>query len=133
MTIDIMELKKITLEAIREGQEQARKDEEARKLKEERIAAANRRKAQNVIDQIPERAKREARAGRSHAIVMSVKHDDYKRPHNANNYNVCEGDWLLGPAKLVWDYCVEAELKPTLEFWHDGCGYDSGHNIVIHW
>jgi len=51
---------------------------EAARIEAEKLAAAERkrkaeeRKAQTVIDQIPDRAEREARAGRNHAVVYGL-------------------------------------------------------------
>ena len=133
MKIDVKKLKAMTATAIEKGQEAARKlaAKETEKVRLKKLA--DERKAQNVIDQIPGRAEREAAEGRNHAIVMAVKFDDYDRPHGANNWNQCDPQWLKRAVKLVFEYCVEADLNPTLESWHDGQGVNSGHNIVIHW
>jgi len=130
------------LEQFREMTRQARLDakktaEEARKRtieKEQMKQEAEALKAQQVILQIPDRMTTEARAGRGHAILMSIDYSDYKRPRESrNSWNVCEPEWLIGACKLVYDYCVEDGLKPTIESWHDGVGINSGFNIVIHW
>ena len=132
-TVTAEKRKKTTADAIARGQETARKAEDARIAKEERQRRAEEAKAEAIIAQIPDRAERESEQGRNHAIVMSVKYEDYTRPHGATDWRVCQGDWLKGVAKLVFEFCVEANLKPTLEDWHDGVGMNSGHNIVIHW
>lgn len=134
--VDVKKLKEMTRAAIERGQEEARQLAEKVAEKERLKKLADERKAQNVIDQIPGRAEKEAALGRNHAIVMAVKYEDYDRPSHTpegKDWRVCQGDWLKGACKLVWDYCVDAELHPTLEDWHDGVGMNSGHNIVIHW
>jgi hypothetical protein len=131
--IDLDKLKKLTAEAVERGRLAAEEAEKKRLEKEERKRKAAERKAQNVIDQIPDRAEREAKEGRNHAIVMSVKFDDYKRPSNENNFSILKPEWMVGACKIVYDYCKQAGLNPTLEYWWSGDGVDSGHNIVIHW
>lgn len=131
--IDITKLKQLTADAVERGRREAEEAEKRRLEKEERRRKAVERKAQNVIDQIPDRAEREAKEGRSHAIVMSVKYEDYKRPSFVSNYSILKPEWLQGACKLVYDYCKDAGLNPTLEYWWSGDGVDAGHNIVIHW
>lgn len=128
--IDPKQLRKLTDEAIARG-EQAHRQELAR------IAAENARKqrqaellAESVIEQIPEKCEKEARHERSHAVVMGMKWDrDY--PFNSGK-NPQPND-LMGAGAIVWKYCTDAGLAPTIEFWHDGVGVQSGHNIVVHW
>jgi len=129
--LDIGELKKLTETAIAEGKEKARQLAEIESNKERLKRIADERKAQNVIDQIPGRAKREATEGRSHAIVMAIEYHDYTK--HGSGVSAPTGDTLVGAVKIVYDYCVEAGLKPTLEAWDDGVGMNGGHNIVIHW
>jgi hypothetical protein len=136
MKVNVENLKRMTAEAIEVGKAKAKKMAEEIAEKERLRQIADERKAQNVIDQIPGRAEKEASLGRNHAIVMSVDFADYDRPSHTpagKDWRVCQGDWLKGACKLVWEYCVEAGLNPTLEDWHDGVGVNSGHNIVIHW
>jgi hypothetical protein len=127
------ELRKITEDAIKARKDRA--DEiAARKSKAAaRKLALDKAKAQKIIDSILDRAKREAEAGRSHAVVMSVRYEDYERPGNENNYTVLKPEWFKTVCRLVWEHCVTENLNPTLEHWHDGCGIEGGHNIVIHW
>ncbi len=131
--VDVKKLKEMTAKAIYDGQEKARRLQEAAIKKEIRKKFDDELKASRIIDKIPIRAETEAAEGRNHCIVMSIKFEDYSRPHDANDWRVCDPKWLNGAAKLVWEYCVKAELNPTIEDWHDGMGMDSGHNIVIHW
>jgi hypothetical protein len=134
--VDVSKLKDMTRRAIEAGQAEAKRLAEQVAEKERLKKAQDELKAKRIIMQIPGRAEKEAALGRSHAIVMAVKYEDYDRPRDTpagKDWRVCQGDWLKGACKLVWEYCVEAELNPTLEDWHDGCGINSGHNIVIHW
>jgi hypothetical protein len=129
------------LRAIKETEEvRQRADEEKETEQKEQRAKAQLQerldelKALQVIIQIPNRMETEARAGRGHAILMSVGYKDYERPHTKEmNWNMCRAEWLKGACRLVYQHCQESELKPTIEFWHDGVGVNSGFNIVIHW
>jgi hypothetical protein len=133
--VDVNKLKKITADAIQRGKEKAAQAEAARIAKEEREKKEHLQKAERIIEQIPERAEREAALGRSHAIIMALNYEDYKRPDapDSKNYNECKGNWLIGTAQLVYIYCADAGLTPTIEGWHDGCGVKSGFNLVVHW
>lgn len=132
MKIDLVRLRKLSDEAVRRGEEERARiliegrEESQRKKRQEEI------KAQFIIEQIPSRLEKEATAGRKHAIVMGVGYDDYDRPYNHKNWNECKPFWLKGVARLVFNACLEAELRPTIEFWHDGVGVESGFNIVAH-
>ena len=129
--VDINKLSRLTREAIQRGKEEAARIEAEKLAAAERKRKAERRKAENVIEQIPDRAEKEAKAGRTHAIVYALKSsEDYTTGYN--QWHARE-DNLCGVGKLVWDYCVGAGLKPTIEDWHDGVGINSGYNIVIHW
>ena len=131
--INIQELQRLTQESIQRGKdEKKRKDEEeARKrieIKEAQLLAAK-----NILAQIPGRALIEAQSGRNFAIVMNVGYRDIALSERYPN-NVMKPEWIIGETgKLVYSGCVDLKLNPTLEYWHDGCGMESGYNIVIHW
>jgi hypothetical protein len=132
------ELRKLTNQAIdRAKQEREMKikaDYEA-ELRQDKEAEL---KAESIIAQIPGRAETEAKAGRSHAVVMGLRYGEY---------TVLDGKWggtnaraVINPkgvdgkaALIVWTYCQNAGLDPKLEYWHDGAGIDGGYNIVIRW
>lgn len=124
----IKSLKQTTEEAIERGKIEReiieRQQEDFDRREQEKFAL----KARHVIEQIPSRAEREARAGRDHAIVYSIPFEEcYKSRQPVSK------DTLTGAAPLIWTHCHEAGLKPTMESWHDGIGIKSGYNIVIHW
>lgn len=121
----IQELTEITEKAIKEGEARARAIAAEKAEKETARRKLVLAKAESVIEQIPSRAKREATAGRNHAIIMALKNDDWKEP----SYNNSKPTNLIGVGRLVWEYCVEAKLNPTLEYWH----VKGGYNLVIHW
>jgi hypothetical protein len=64
-------------------------------------------------------------------IVMSLKGDrDYDRkiwPQTPNKQTI------RGPGKIVFDFCEKEGLMPTIEYWHDGMGLESGYNIIVRW
>lgn len=128
--IDPKHLRQLTDQAIAKGQK-ARQDKLAR------IAAEEARKqrqaellAEQVIDQIPHKCEKEAEQERSHAVVMGMKWD---RDYPFNSGKQPKPQDLIGAGKIVYEYCAKAGLNPTIEYWHDGMGMESGHNIVVHW
>jgi hypothetical protein len=125
------DLRKMTNEAIAKGNKKAAEEAARKQRAADRKLAMEKAKAMRVIDGIPDRAMREAEEGRDHAIVMSIKYEDYD--HSSGSFVECRPDLLNGACRIVWDYCVNAKLNPTIESWHDGMGNHSGHNIVIHW
>ena len=89
--------------------------------------------AKNILAQIPGRALIEAQSGRNFAIVMNVGYRDIVLSERYPN-NIMKPEWIIGETgKLVYSGCVDLKLNPTLEYWYDGCGMESGYNIVIHW
>lgn len=132
MRVDINDLRRLTAEAIEAGQQRHREIAAAEAEEKRRREIQARLKADQILAQVPHRAETEARAGRNFAIVMSIKHSDYARPRDNNDYNSCYPAWLTGAARIVFDRCNEAGLWPTIEFWY-GVGVESGFNIVIHW
>lgn len=125
-------LKEQTAKAIEVGKEKAAVIAKKKEAADQKKKLAEEAKAKKIINQIPERANYESQQGRNYAVVMSFK-EDYERPYNENNYNLCKPSWLKGVAKIVYDYCSEAGFNPTIESWWTGDGMDSGYNIVIHW
>ena len=115
--MDIDELKKITANA-REAQrvEQAEKEKQE-KERLERLAEEHRLKADHIIAMIPSKCKRAAEAGLDYVKIMPAESDGT----------------LKGVADLVWQFCVDSNLNPTLEHWHDGVGITGGYDIVVHW
>lgn len=99
------------------------------KAEEERRQLEIKMKAEDIIAQIPSRCAREAEAGRSHAIVMSLAHDDYnhKKP-----YNKLDPKDLKNVGKIVWDVVFAAGLEPDLQHWDSGDGMKCGFNIIVH-
>jgi hypothetical protein len=133
-------LRQLTQEAIesgirrREAEVRIATEKEKAKLLEEQL------RARGIIAQIPGRAETEALAGRNHAIVMGLKYnedftyDAEERGYDQKNcYRTLNPAKISSTARLVFDHCEAAGLKPSFEFWHDGAGVNSGWNIVIHW
>ena len=130
MKIDIAKLTATTKEAIKIGEEAARAKIEHEKRMEDEKRQVEEHKAESILLQIPARAEQEAKVGRNHATVMSIGYGDY---HGNTYKNTLDPNILIGAAKIVYDSVAKAGLAPTLEFWHDGVGMNSGYNIVIHW
>lgn len=114
--------KKANLEKERQRQAEAQRKEEGAKIK-----------AKFIIEQIPARASTEAKAGRYHAIVMSVDKNECGSSTFPEGLCCCDPTLLTGTARFVYDHCDAEGFKPTLEYWSDGYGYNDGFNIVIHW
>src|SRR5262249_47255617 len=107
------------------AREQAEAQE--RKKREDRV------KADDIIAQIPGRARTAAKAHQSYAVVMSLRDGtDFNRPFGDKQWGFCSEYWLTGAAGLVWDTCRASRLRPELQYWYEDSG-DSGFNIVIHW
>lgn len=124
--IDVKKLKKLAKDAIEAGKERERKRLAEIKAKDDRQKEKDRLFAAHVIAQVPGKCEAEAEQGRSHAIVMGLKHG---RDHDSPAPN-----WKLkGPGAIVWNFLVTAGLEPAIEHWHDGCGMDGGFNIVVKW
>ena len=127
------ELHQVAEEARRLAEQQRQAEDDQAKVEAEYYHRFQELKADYIIAQIVDRAKREAQAGRNHAILMAVGYDDYDRPRGVRQGGMCEPHWLTGAARIVYQYCQDTGFKPTLEYWHDGVGVKSGFNIVIHW
>ena len=132
--VDVAKLRQLTEQAIQRG-----KDKEAKRLAEvkaeaERKAVRDQLFAATVLAEFPDKCEKEAERGRSHAIIMGLKSDrDYTHASGNKNWNALGYERLQGPGAIVWNYLVKAGLKPSIEFWHDGCGVESGFNIVVQW
>lgn len=123
------DLRKLTEAAVARGQ-QEHEDELVRIAEEQKREQRKAElEAEGIIMQIPSKCEKEARSQRSHAIVMGLK---YNKHHNATN-NLLKPTDLKGAAAIVWQYCVDAELQPTIEYWWSGDGMDGGFNILVHW
>lgn len=128
--IDVNQLRQLTKSA-QEKAAQAAKAVEAQLLAEQQHQREmDELFAQRVIGQILRKCTAEAGEGRNHAIVMSLKYD---RDYHTTFTTTLISEQLRGPAKIVYDYCVTNNLRPTLEYWHDGVGMHSGYNLVVHW
>lgn len=126
------DLRRTTETAIAIGKEREKKRLAAIAAKEERQRKADELFAAHVLEQVPDKCEKEAEAGRSHAIVMSLKYSrDYDSP--APNWNDLPYNKLKGPGALVWNALSLANLNPKIEYWHDGMGMDSGFNIIVQW
>ncbi len=133
MSITPQELTLMTKKALKKAERAKAAAAEQQRAEAENQRQIEETKAQGIIQQIPHRAKTEAGQGRSHATIMSVHNKDYQRPPLDNQHDRCKPEWLIGSCKIVYDYCKKAGLEPTIEYWHDGVGINSGFNIVIHW
>ena len=122
-------LRDITNNALRcQMEEQQRKT-----VAEELLWPVHERKAQKVIDQIDGRTEREARLGRRHAVIMSLREKtDFERPlEGLYHFGECRPEWLMGASKLVYTFLIEEGGAPTIEWW--STQDDGGFNIIAHW
>ncbi len=121
-------------EAIRTSTEERRKQDAKRERAEmERRTQGEENKARLIIQQITERTSLEARTGRYHAIIMSVDREERGSDTVMDELPRCDPETLKGTAAIVYRHCANEGFNPTLEYWHDGLGYTSGYNIVVHW
>jgi hypothetical protein len=134
MVDTVEELRRMTQRAIAEGRRQREAELRLQREKEDRERREQQLKAQGIIEQIPDRARAEAKNGRDYAVIMGLRNGtDYGIPSNRDRWDALRPEWLKGAAAIVWEHCVYATLAPTLDYWHDGQGMDFGFNIVIHW
>ena len=103
----------------------------------EKAQAAIGDKAAAILSQLKDKAMVQAAAGKSWAIVMSIKPGvDFHIPQG-HRINQIEADWLGPVARAVWDACLS--FKPSFEYWSrtEGDQRDSyvveGINILVHW
>lgn len=126
----IEELRKLTSEAL----EQARIEREQKlariQERDERKAKENQAFAERVLAQVPDKARKEAKEGRGHVVVMGLK---WGRDHDGYSSNQLQYNQLKGPGAIVWNELSKAGLQPSIEYWHDGVGMDGGFNIIIKW
>lgn len=130
--VDVSNLKRLTQEAIQRGKAKKAKDEQEKQEKEERRLREQKHRAEGIIEQIPHLAEKAAHEAQSQAVVMKMKWtEDYTSTGvgHSRGISIVHGS----AADLVMKWCQEAGLRPTVEDWHDGCGMDSGYEIVIHW
>lgn len=139
--VDLAQLRQLTEQAIQRGKWKEEKRLADIKAEDERKARSDQLFAATVLAEFPDKCEKEAGRGRSHAIIMGLKYNrDYVYDGNfsgfyarANSGNSLSYDRLTGPGAIVWNYLQAAGLKPTIEYWHDGIGMDSGFNIVARW
>jgi hypothetical protein len=126
------ELRKLTDEALvnaekertRQAEEQLRIAEENKKKRENRAAT--------ILAEIPAKAREAAVKGSCSVAIMRLEYPEFDKP-SGTHFALCEPQWLKGAAKIVWDHCVEANLKPRLEHWHDGVGIHESFDIIVQW
>jgi hypothetical protein len=127
--INPAKLRELTLQAIANGEAERQRKIDAKAAEEKRKQREAEVKAQGIIEKIPQKCEAQARDEHFFAIVMNMTYGkDYTR-----DYNGVKPEDLLGAAPIVWKYCVEAGLRPTLERWDDGMGINGGYNITVHW
>jgi len=124
------DLRKLTDQAIERGQIEHQDELQRIAEKETRQRRADELKAEGIIMQIPSKCEKEARNQRTHAVVMGLR---YLKDHDQLGGTTLDATKLKGAGRIVFDYCKDAELQPTLEYWWSGDGMDSGYNIVVHW
>ena len=118
MDIDLAELRRITRDAREKLAAAEKLIMDAKEKAEAQIAQT---RAEKIIVRIPNIAMEEARRGKDCAMIMLLDH------------LTSSVEKLKGAGKLVFAYCMESGLNPTLE-WNDHTGGDVGrHEIVIHW
>ena len=95
-------LRRLTEEAQREADDQA-----------ERERAEQEAEARAIIDEIVPLAEAQARDGKSYAIIMDVTYSGRPRLFRDKVFDLDPAD-LTGASRIVWDYCEEHGLEPTL-------------------
>jgi len=128
--VDIQKLKQETEKAIAEAIEIKNKGIIAMQAQFTLKAQEDQIKAEGIIAKIPSLCFKAAQNGKTTVCVMPLKRTDY---HNCYGNTLKYSQLKKGVAAIVWNACVMADLKPSLEFWHDGIGMDSGFNLFVNW
>jgi hypothetical protein len=150
--IDIDRLRWISRGAQRklvaEQEKKKKREAEESRLQAERKQQQEAERVQNTINAIPGTAEMAAERGETSAEVMDVDDcyiiEDPERPRFTNAekweeyFRTHPLPGLCGPAKVVWDWCDQAGLSPTLYYqpsYIDAAGSqcNSNSSISIHW
>jgi len=103
--IGAQELNKLTIDAIHQAQDERLVRETARLVEETA-------KAEKILTQVPDKARKAALTGETSAIVMSLTPEDWSSEERLPKSLAAES--LVGTAKLVFAQLVKADLNPTL-------------------
>lgn len=123
------ELKQLTNKAIAEGKLRREQKLLAADAKTNAKANNDKRRADQICSKVPEICKKAAANEKNSAIIFQLRYSDYSNGYSSK----LEYTQLTGAARIVWNQLVESGLNPTLEYWHDGVGIESGFNMVAHW
>lgn len=126
MELDPKKLREMTNQAIERGRKEAEKTALLRRKIREQQEDADRRQAEILIRQLPQKAEKAASESRDGVMVM--KFEDYTV--SAARYPI---EKLRGVPELVYDKCKEMDFKVVVHGCHDGVGLKSWFEIWIYW
>jgi hypothetical protein len=135
-SIDLAELRRLTQEAVDLRQ---KRDISSAGVGDEMKEVM---KAQEVIERIPYLCRLLANDGKRKTGVMTLEGNQFDcraLPQPSQNEKPLEisevnSEWLFGVARIVWHYCIQTGLNPTLESWtHNGLAPMWGYTIIVHW
>jgi len=87
---------------------------------------------QQILSNVPQLMAVAADAGVNQVRVMKLESlVHFKRPAEAVLADEFDPDWLFGPARAVYDRCVETGRSPTVELFPGGVKHS--HQMIIHW
>lgn len=128
MKVDIEKLKSIAGVA-RATSERQRKDNEIKEQeRNERERQVIEQRAAAALGHVEPKLMNAANHGKTKAEIIVLEHEEYLTGDGVSN-TATDRDRLSGAGLLVFDALVEAELTPTVEFWHDGMGKESHYFI----
>lgn len=117
------DLRKITKNAIKKGIELKNKKLVALKEEEESKQREYEALAATILESVPQLCQDAAEKGKDQVVVMAlIRGRDYER---------CQQ--LKGVGGIVWNSLQEAKLNPSIDYWYDGGGMDSGFNLSVQW
>lgn len=141
--IDSGVLRGLTEAAIRRGQEDILVSETKRRENEvKRKIEAVERATQILLKGLPELIQKATAMGKRSESVLNIKEADVDRPklnldarqaQERNFLDPCQPSWLRGAAKIVYQDCSEARLRPTIVAAQSPNPEDSGFQIRISW
>jgi len=117
-------------EAARERMRAERKAEQ--RADDKRQRQREEKEFNDIVEAIPILMAAAADQGLDRVVAMKLSRDfHYQRPLGNSELGRCDPEWLLGPAKAVYEFCVETDRNPTIEKYKPGVAHPFA--IVIHW
>jgi hypothetical protein len=127
MKIDINKLREVADLANKNAIEAVKRRRQEEELKKQKFAKEQEVRANNILDSVESICNKAASKGDYTAKIMRLKHDV---DHKSFSSSLTVGG-LRNAGRIVFDSLEEAGLNPSIQFWHDGVGIESGFDIWV--